>query len=350
MTNARFVAPLREGGTPTVSPAFGPVDPFSIRAKLMLEAASFMMTEFDWPYRQTTISMKSPGDELGSFRLFGANHPDSIREVFERKLDISIMNPGAILTMAHKGVGLFAEPMQVALIAVMPHYDQLAFAVSKASGLTSLIDIREKRYPLRVSVRGSLDACTTRLVEKVLQVHGFGYDDILAWGGSVSYDQPMPGETPPNGASRIDRVANGELDAIFEEGVVVWVNKAVDAGMRILGIDEDHLAALEREGFRPGTLEKSRFDRLTEDIATVDFSGWPIYTRVDAPDLLIRKFCEAMEARKDSIPWSWGPVKQKDLPLDKMVVESAATPVDVPFHPVAREFWIEKGYLKASAF
>jgi hypothetical protein len=72
--------------------------------------------------------------------------------------------------------------------------------------------------------------------------------------------------------------------------------------MRFLGIDEQHFAALEREGFRRAKIEKSRFERLPADIAAVDFSGWPIFTRVDAPDLLIRKFCEAMVARRDAIP------------------------------------------------
>ena len=45
----------------------------------MLEIASHMMSERDWPYRQVTIDLKSQGDELGAFRLFGANNPESIR-------------------------------------------------------------------------------------------------------------------------------------------------------------------------------------------------------------------------------------------------------------------------------
>jgi len=61
---------------------------------------------------------------------------------------------------------------------------------------------------------------------------------------------------------------------------------------------------------------------------------------VDTPDLLIRKFCEAMEAKKDVIPWNFGPLKQPNMPLEKMVVESAATPIDLPFHRAAQEFWI----------
>jgi hypothetical protein len=346
MTDDAWDDPHRSGAVPStagryVSPA--PMDPLGLRARLMLETSSHLMAEPNWPYRQTTVEMRSQGDEEGIFRLFGANHPDSIRRVAERQLDISIMNPSAILSMAHRGVGLFSEPMNVALIAVIPHADQLGFAVSQASGLTSLGDIREKRFPLRLSVRGSLDLSTVRLVELVLRAHGFGYDDILAWGGSVSYDQPMP-----NDDSRLGRAARGELDAIFEEGVMLWANEVEAAGLRFLDLGEGRLTELETLGFRRGSIERSLYDRLPADVRTVDFSGWPIYTRADAPDLLIRLFCEGLEARKSAIPWHVGPARQQDLPLARMVTDSAETPMDVPLHPAAQDVWTRLGYLNGS--
>ena len=92
-------------------------------------------------------------------------------------------------------------------------------------------------------------------------------------------------------------------------------------------------------------IERSRYDRLPADVATVDFSGWPIYTRSDAPDLLIRKFCEGMEARKGTIPWQIGPLEQPALPLARMVTDSPETPLDVPFHPAAQAVWTKLGYL-----
>ena len=155
----------------------------------------------------------------------------------------------------------------------------------------------------------------------------------------------MPPMAPPNGLSRIDRVKAGQLDAIFEEGVIIWVNAALGAGMRFLELDS-RLPELERAGFIRGKLDKKRFERLPTDVTVVDFSGWPIYTRVDAPDLLIRKFCEALEARKDVIPVEFGPVKQAPMPLSKMLIDSPATPIDIPFHRAAREVWTKLGYIK----
>ena len=245
------------------------------------------------------------------------------------------------LRMAHRGVGLFSEPMQVAAIAVLPHYDQLGFAVSKASGITSLDDIREKRYPLRLSTRGSLDYSTTRLVELVLKAHGFSYADIISWGGSVSYDQPMPDD-----ASRIGKASAGGLDAIFDEGVILWANKVEDAGMHFLNLAENRLVELGQLGMPRGIIEKERYPNLPADVQTVDFSGWPIYARVDTPDLLVRKFCESLEAGKKSTVWHIGGKEQADLPLARMVVESPETPMDIPLHPAAQRYWTELGYLK----
>ena len=155
----------------------------------------------------------------------------------------------------------------------------------------------------------------------------------------------MPPQTPPGRLSRLARVANGELDAIFEEGVVIWAGATPELGMRLLDIEGNRMADLVRMGFTPAVIEKARYKTLEKDVQTVDFSGWPIFTRTDAPELLIRKFCEAMEARKDRIPWTWGPIKQQDLQLARMLINSPETPVDVPFHPVAEAFWKELGYL-----
>jgi TRAP-type uncharacterized transport system substrate-binding protein len=192
-----------------------------------------------------------------------------------------------------------------------------------------------------VSARGSRDPSTSLLVNVVLKAHGFSLEDIVSWGGHVSYDQPMP-----NAPSRIGRVGSGELDAIFDEGIPMWGDLATSAGMRFLPIDEEHRAKLVAQGFRRGTIERSLYPSLPEDIPTVDFSGWPIFTHSEASDLLITKFCAALEDRKDRIQWDIGDVKQPPLPLERMCVDTKETPQDVPLHGAAERFWRERGYLK----
>jgi TRAP-type uncharacterized transport system substrate-binding protein len=317
-----------------------PVDPTNLRPMLFLDVAREIMLNPDWSHRAVSVVMESHTGP-GRFAFYGANHPDAIDDVHERRIDISTLNPAALLAMAHRGTGAFDSPRQVASIAVLPHDDQLGFAVSSRLGFTSLDDIAAARYPLRVSVRGSLDACTPVMVDVVLRAHGFSLADIRAWGGEISYDQPMP-----NHPSRIGRLADGGLDAIFDEGVVLWADLVAAAGAGFLPLSPARLETLQAEGFRRAVIETSRYPTLPADVPAVDFSGWPVYCRADTPDLLVEKFCRALVSRRDHIVWDIGGTSQPPLPLERMVTESPATPQDVPMHPRAAAVWREHGYLR----
>jgi TRAP-type uncharacterized transport system substrate-binding protein len=178
------------------------------------------------------------------------------------------------------------------------------------------------------------------MVDVVLREHGFTLADIEAWGGEISYDQPMP-----NDPSRMGRLKAGEIDAIFDEGVIMWADLVAGADAEFLPLSEAHLDALEAQGFRRGLLEQSRYPSLPGDILTVDYSGWPIYCRADAPDALIEKFCQALITRRDAIVWDIGGPQQPPLPLDRMARESPSTPQDVPLHPAAAAVWRAHGFL-----
>jgi uncharacterized protein len=316
-----------------------PVDPTNMRPMLFLDVARELMLGPDWSHRAVSIVMESHTGP-GRFAFYGANHPDVIDEVHARRVDISILNPAALLTMAYRGVGAFTSPREVATVAVLPHDDQLGFAVAGRLGFTSLEDIAAARYPLRVSVRGSLDACTPIMVDVVLRAHGFSLDDIRAWGGEISYDQPMPHDP-----SRIGRLGQGEIDAIFDEGIVLWGDKVAPAGAAFLPISPGRLEALEAQGFRRALIEKARYPSLPADVPTVDFSGWPVYCRADTPGILVERFCQALVSRRDAIAWDIGGTRQPPLPLERMVTESPATPFDVPLHPRAAAVWRQHGYL-----
>jgi uncharacterized protein len=316
-----------------------PVDPTNLRPMLFLDVAREIMLSHDWSHRAATVVMESHTGP-GRFCFYGANHPDVIEDVHARRVDMSILNPAALLNMAHRGVGAFDSPREVATIAVLPHDDQLGFVVADRLGFSSLADIAAARYPLRVSTRGSIDACTPIMVDVVLRAHGFSLDDIRSWGGEISYDQPMP-----NHPSRIGRLERGEIDAIFDEGVVLWADLVKAAGAAFVPLSPDHLEALRAQGFRRGLIAKARYPTLPDDVPTVDFSGWPIYCRSDTDGELVELFCQALVSRRDSIVWDIGGPRQPPLPLERMVTESPATPLDVPLHPRAAAVWRQHGYL-----
>jgi TRAP-type uncharacterized transport system substrate-binding protein len=142
-------------------------------------------------------------------------------------------------------------------------------------------------------------------------------------------------------SEKFGALVRGDLHAIFDEAAYVWVDAALDAGMRILPLAEKTVRKLEVIGYRRAYLRKSAFPRLPNDILTIDFSGWPIFVHTDLPDATVKKLCAALDARKHLIRWEGeGP-----LPVERMCREADDTPQQVPLHPAAARYWRECGYL-----
>ncbi|MCH8200120.1 MAG: hypothetical protein IIA54_08675, partial [Chloroflexi bacterium] len=313
----------------------------TIRPRLMLEAASEMVGQADWPHKFARISLRDPiGLREGIFSLAATVDPDLIPEVASGAVAVAMLNPSAMLNRAVLGLGPFDRPQKVAAIGVIPSDDQLGFAVTERSGITSLDQIRDEKVPLRVSVRASRDLAsetpndiikphgTTLLADEVLKAHGFSLADIESWGGHVSYDLPLPPHP-----SRIGAVEKGEIDAIFDEALGGWTDRAAAMGMRFLPVEGEPLKKLTAEGFRPAIIEKASYPHLPEDVPTIDFSGWPVYTGSEAPESFVTAFCRALEARKDRIPWEDS--GKLPLPLDRMCHDAPDAPLQVPLHPAA---------------
>ena len=312
--------------------------PASLRSRLMLEVASELVGARGWPHKQVRLTLREQGGEKWGPTLFASDSPSVIDEVARGEVQFALINPGVVLTLAHRGTGPFKEPVPVRAITVIQSYDQLLLAVSEKTGLTSLADIKEKRYPLRVSMRGQRDHATHLVVKEVLAAAGFSLDDIVSWGGEVRYDNDTPTKNP----NRTGAVERGEADAIFDEAVRGWTEEALGLGMRALPIDGPVLERLEGLGFRRGTMPKAAYPTLPSDLQTIDYSGFIVYTHADVSDDIVRGVCMALEARKDRIPAESG---DGPLPLDEMCKDTVSGPLGIPLHPAAEQFWKEQGYL-----
>ena len=314
-----------------------PFTPASVRSRLVLEVASELAGRWEWDYKQVRLSMRLQGSDDWGVTFLGSDSPDAIPEVARGEAQVAIVNPSAVATLAYRGAGPFPEPIPLRAITVLPDYDQLAFAVAEGTGLQSVEEIRERRFPLRVSLRGQRDHSVHLVVDQVLAAAGFSLDDIVAWGGEVRYDPGLP-KCP----TRTGAVERGEIDAIFDEGVGQWVEEAARLGMRILPLGESLLDKLEAQGFRRSILRKAMYPRIPADVMTLDFSAYLIYTHADASDEVIEGFCSGLEARKDRIP---PPTGDPPLPLERMCVDTPEGPLDIPLHPAAERFWRGRGYL-----
>jgi len=168
-------------------------------------------------------------------------------------VELAFVNPSALLTQAYRGVGLFSAPLPVRIIAVYPSWDRFVFMIHPRTGLRSLADIKAKRYPLRLSVREDPTHSTHVLIGQAFALHGFALKDIESWGGRLL----LCGG--PSDARRLEPLGRGEIDAVFDEGIKVWLDEALAAGLSPIELEPTEFDAMQRLGWRKVSLPKARF-------------------------------------------------------------------------------------------
>jgi TRAP-type uncharacterized transport system substrate-binding protein len=248
-------------------------------------------------------------------------------------VDLAFVNPSALLTQAYRGVGLFSAPLPLRIVAVYPSWDRFVFMIHPRTGIRSLADIKAKRYPLRVSVREDPTHSTLVLIDQAFALHGFALKDIESWGGRLIFCGG------PSDIRRLEPLSRGEIDAVFDEGIKVWLDEALAAGLTPIALEPTEFDAMGRLGWRKVSLPKARFPRLARDVDTFDFSGWPIYANASLPEQVAYDICDALAAREAEIPWEKG----TGGTASHMGRESDSTPMDVPLHPGAERWYRERG-------
>ena len=249
-------------------------------------------------------------------------------------LDMAFVNPSGMLTQAYRGTGLYTEPLPVRVIASYPSYDRFVAAVHPRLGVTSLAEIAEQKPALRVSVREDATHSTRVLLDQLLPMYGFTLDDFVAWGGSLQLNGP------PGDGRRLAGIADGSIDLVFDEGIPAWLNTGLEHGLQPLELEEDVMAGMEAIGWRGVVLPKERFPLLERDIMTIDYSGWPLYTRESLPDETAYKVCAAIAERAEYIRW-----ESSYTGVGQLGQETEATPLDVPLHPGAERWFREHGHI-----
>jgi hypothetical protein len=73
--------------------------------------------------------------------------------VGKKKFHFSFCNPAGIGRMALLGRGFYKSKIPLKAIGVFPSWDRLVFAVHRDTGIHSIEEIKERKYPLIVSTR-----------------------------------------------------------------------------------------------------------------------------------------------------------------------------------------------------
>jgi TRAP-type uncharacterized transport system substrate-binding protein len=299
----------------------------------MLSQMGLALMESRWARDMCIVLGDGTGPEFKRRLSIATGLIDLAHAVAKGEVDAAFVNPSGLLTQAYRGKGLFAEPLDLRTLAIYPSWDRFVCAAHQRTGLTSLEDLRNKRYPLKVSVREDPTHGTRLLLDVGLKALGFTLADIESWGGKVSYAKR------PRDEARLAAMRSGEIEAIFDEGVGSWFGDALAAGLRPLDIGSAALDALQAVGWRAVPLPASRIPTLDRDYTVLDFSGWVLYTRASLSDEDAYRLCEAIAARADNIPWEEGTYQG----VGHLGQDTDSTPRDVPLHPGAERWYREHG-------
>ncbi len=257
------------------------------------------------------------------------------RLVADGTYDLAITTPIWYVDAAIKGIAPFTEPLPLSVIGVFPHDDRLMFAVRTETGIRSLHDIRERQYPLKVSMpTPEMKHPAGWVVEKILAHYGIMPGDIERWGGEILSDRPKNMNSPH--ATPVDP----RFDAVFDEAMMThrWKKITDDHDMTFLPVDDDVLDALERDGMQRGTVSVGRFRGVEAPVATVDFSGWAMIARNDLPDEVAYLTAAALIERADDITARFqGPHGAMTSPLTLETL----TDTSLPLHPGALAYYEE---------
>ncbi len=308
------------------------------RAKTLWEIALHVAGDPAIPYygnRDIMIAIgNASGETFKPVLRMSVGSPILARGVVRGDLECGFVNPSAMLTQAYRGTGLYNEPLPVRVIANWPSWDRFVVAVNPSLGLRSLAEIREKRLPLRFSIREDDTHSTRVLIDQLLPLYGYTLEEAQSWGVTLQLNGP------PMDPRRISAIREKSVDVVFDEGIMGWLNVALENGMKPLDLEPDIMQKMVDIGWRKVVLPKSRFPLLDRDYDVIDYSGWPLYTRESLPDEQAYKIAEAFSAREAEFPWD----RDSYTGLNQLGEDTDATPIDVPLHPGAARYYREQGY------
>ena len=220
------------------------------RAKLLWEIGLHIAGDPNTPYygpRDMCISVGSgSADKFRPWLRMSTGSPILAQAVCRGDLEMSMVNPSGFLTQAYRGTGLFPQPLPVRVLATYPSWDRYVHLIHERTGLKSLADIKSKKYPLRLSIREDATHSTRVLLDQTLALYGFTLADLESWGGSLQLNGG------PGDQRRMEALSGGTIDAIFDEGLVLWFDKALAGGMQPLALDEFAFKQLEALGWHTG--------------------------------------------------------------------------------------------------
>ncbi len=201
------------------------------------------------------------------------------------------------------------------------------------TGITTVEELVEQKYPVRIAVKSS-GAFGELACNKVLEVLGVSYEDIQAWGGSV---------TQTGSDAIVSLLKDGKADMTIDHiapGQSATSELCMTADMYFPQLSDGTLEKLTHEGFDYTAIPAGTWTGQETEIKTVG-SPQVILVSADLDDAVVYTLTKALCENKDVLV-------NASAALEAFDPETAWEPIKLgaPIHPGAEAYYREMGYMK----
>ncbi len=329
------VLPLLTACPGTSSPASGEhpqnvkltIIGFTAGTSLQLRAdavAEALRVEYpDWTV--TSLATKGSADNI-SRRIAGET--DFFFATIPRQVEIQSQ------ALLYPGIDFEKATAYSLVMPVSPQY--VHFFVLGKTGLTSIRDMVDKKYPFTVGCVGGPEYVFYRILEH----YGVSWAEAEAWGArheSVSIGAP----------TGVEALQSGRIDIAFVwSGIPSPPYMGVTFDLKLLPIDDPGLVEMFKGyGFYEATIPAGTYPFVTEDIPTMA-NIEPLAVRPDLPEDVVYDAVKALFKHKDILIAAHAEFASQLTPEAVAAFVASAERSGLPVHPGAMKFYREMGWVK----
>lgn len=265
-----------------------------------------------------------------AYRVTTEPGKDGPNQVMTSRGQVQFALASDVLTLkAMRGEGPFKgrKAENLRLVAVMNPTNAVQIFVDAKTGITSLADIKEKKYPLRITVNRA-GTLIDLMSERILEAYGVSYKDIESWGGKI---HKIPGP------EAMDLWDAGQMDAIIEVSQFP-TSRFYELGQKhelvMLPIDADKVEAINKDmGSVALTIPAGSYTFQKEDCPTAS-TQLVLVTSAEQPDQVVADMLTAMS---DNIDY----LRSVHANLRELSIRDMANNQSIPLHPAAEKFFRE---------
>jgi hypothetical protein len=264
------------------------------------------------------------------------------------ELDLGWVFPAMRARWAHEGTRSWAGKPLINLrsVARFPRLDRQLFALAPWCPVKDLAQIGREKRAVRLALRSD------ELYEHenaILRQHGYSLTDLEAWGGRWWHVSVGPTVLD-------DEIHKREVDVVIGHASTegAWQTLAAN-GFRFIGLDEQVMAGLEREGYSRNIIPAGFLPAIQEPLLTIDLSDNLLITRAEVDESIIYTIAKTIDRNKKRIEEASITVSysyNQPLPIPFLTYSSTLTqPItrqweaNIPLHPGASRYYREAGYL-----